>query len=103
MHPSSIPIGQTVTIADDSNIKTTLTRISNDEGIMRHIDPATGRTVLEMQVSIHGDSSELIGLDPSFWTITIDGKPPAPNTTLPPTIQNLKINAASRAITILTR
>lgn len=103
MHPSSIPIGQTVTTDDNSNIKTTLTRISNDEGIMRHIDPATGRTVLEAKVSIHGESSELIGLDPRFWTITVDGKPLAPNTTLPSVIRNMKTSIASRTITILTR
>lgn len=103
MHPSSVPIGHTVTIADNNNIKVTLTRVSEEEGIVKNIDPATGRTVLEVKVSIHGDDSELINLDPAFWTIIVDGNPPSPGMTLPPTIRNFKTNAASRTITILTR
>lgn len=89
MDLGSVPIGQTVTVTNNSYIRATFTRTSNSEGVFEQFDPASGRLVLKTRVQVASGASAYEFIDTTFWTITLNGKP----VTGLPTVSNAQIEA----------
>lgn len=101
MDASSVPVGQTVTVTNNSEIRATFTRTGYNEGIIQQYDPASGRLVLKLQVEVFSGSQSLEFADTTFWTITLNGQPVAG---LPDVAgARMQVDPQTRSITITTR
>lgn len=100
MNSDHVPIGETRTIVDNSRIRITFTRTSHDYGETRQFDPFSGRLVLLVRVGIITGSSELIYVDGSFWTLTLNGQPTR-LADLPDKV-NIKTNVETRTVNFTT-
>lgn len=98
-----VPVGQSVEIPQDGNIKTVATRTGPDEALMKLIDLTSGRVVMEFETNLSAPTSRNMKFDSHFWTVIINGTKLPPGSLLPPSYHNLGVNAAARTITASTR
>ena len=101
MDLSTVPIGQTVTVTNNTYIRITFTRASQSEGIVEEFDPASGRLVLKGRLQVFSGSIVHEFIDTTFWSITLNGKLVAGV----PTVSNAQLEAdpQTRIIKITTR
>ena len=96
---STIPLGQTLVVADTPHIRVTITRVSDHEGIVQYSNPMNSIAVLRIRVGVYDGSSEIQYIDQTFWTVTVNGRPIAPGETVNGRID---ITAQARTINITT-
>jgi hypothetical protein len=101
MEASSVPIGQTITVVNNTYIRTTFTRTGHNEGIIEQFDPMSGRLVLKAQVEVFSGSQFFEFIDTTFWSITLNGQPVAGM----PDVANARVltNPETRTVDITTR
>lgn len=89
MDASQVPVGQTITVANTSYIRTTFTRTNHNEGILEQFDPVSGRLVLRARMDVSGNSQNFEFVDTTFWSVTLNGQPVIGL----PNVSNVRINA----------
>jgi hypothetical protein len=95
----SIPIGQTVVVADTPYIRVTFTRVSDQEGAVQYTNPVNGLAVLKMRVGVYDGSSDIQYVDQNFWAVSVNGRPIAAGETAH---GKVNVNAQARTINVTT-
>lgn len=99
MDASQIPVGQKVVVANTSYIKSTFTRVSEQEGVVEYFHPTNGTMVFKVKVGVYSGNSDIQYVDQEFWTVMVNGRPIAPGELA---TGNVKINAEARTINVTT-
>jgi len=97
MDANQIPIGQKVVVADTSYIKSTFTRVNEQDGLVEYFHPTNGTVVLKAKVGIYSGDTDIQYVDQDFWTVRVNGRPIAPGEQAR---GNMKINAEARTIDV---
>lgn len=74
MDISNVPVGQTAVVADNSDIKSTFTRVSQAKGLLQLYDPLTGKLVLKIDLDMNTGGQDNAWFDTSFWAVYVDGR-----------------------------
>jgi hypothetical protein len=98
--PKTVPVGQTVLLGETEHITTRFTRVSKRKGFVEYFEPVDGCTVLKIEVDVYGDSiCNFQYIDRAYWTLTVNGRPMAPNEEAEGTIN---VDTETRTIEIVT-
>ncbi|QEY12321.1 hypothetical protein [Cellvibrio sp. KY-YJ-3] len=103
MNINDMPMNETIKFSDHEFISVMMTRIEDEKMIVQYVNKTNGDEVARLGLWGNGNS-ELISIDYSYWTCTINGSP-ATNTDLSDLIDrklgSVNINAEQRTINFL--
>ena len=95
----TVPVGDGCFVGNTEFSMITFMRVSEQKGLIEHCDPLSGRTVLNIEVDVDGESlCEITYIDRAYWTVTVNGRPAAPGEELEGTFS---VNDKDRTIEIV--